>query len=79
MYQSQKAAEHSHEEHGEIVAALAAGDEALAVRLMDEHLLHVEANLTFERKASQQRHFPGLVMTLPARDSYDSTPPTPAT
>ena len=50
MYQSQKAAEHSHEEHGEIVKALAAGDEALAVRLMDEHLLHVEANLSFERQ-----------------------------
>jgi DNA-binding GntR family transcriptional regulator len=50
MYQSQKAAQHSHEEHGEIVKALAAGDEALAVRLMDEHLLHVEANLSFERK-----------------------------
>jgi DNA-binding GntR family transcriptional regulator len=50
MYQSQKAAQHSHEEHGEIVKALAAGDEALAVRLMDEHLLNVEANLSFERK-----------------------------
>lgn len=50
MYQSQKAAEHSHEEHGEIVKALAAGDEALAVRLMDEHLLHVEASLSFERQ-----------------------------
>jgi DNA-binding GntR family transcriptional regulator len=50
MYQSQKAAQHSHEEHGEIVKALAAGDEALAVQLMNEHLLHVEANLSFERK-----------------------------
>ena len=50
MYQSQKAAQHSHEEHGEIVKALASGDEDLAVRLMDEHLLHVEANLSFERK-----------------------------
>ena len=50
MYQSQKAAEHSHEEHGEIVKALAAGDSDLAVRLMDEHLLNVEANLSFDRK-----------------------------
>lgn len=50
MYQSQKAAQHSHEEHGEIVKALATGDEALAVRLMDEHLLHVEASLSFERQ-----------------------------
>lgn len=50
VYQSQKAAEHSHEEHGEIVKALAAGDEDLAVLLMDEHLLHVEASLSFERQ-----------------------------
>ena len=50
MYQSTHAAEHSSEEHVEIVKALAAKDEDLAVRLMNEHLLHVEENLTFERK-----------------------------
>lgn len=50
MYQSASAAEHSHEEHGEIVKALAARDEALAVRLMQEHLQNVEASLTFERE-----------------------------
>ncbi|MEZ5645056.1 MAG: GntR family transcriptional regulator [Burkholderiaceae bacterium] len=50
MYQSTNAAEHSNEEHAEIVKALAARDEELAVRLMDEHLQHVEAGLTFERK-----------------------------
>ncbi|MDP3604782.1 MAG: GntR family transcriptional regulator [Polaromonas sp.] len=50
MYQSASAAEHSSEEHAEIVKALAAKDEELAVRLMDEHLLHVEQNLTFDRK-----------------------------
>ncbi len=50
MYQSTHAAEHSNEEHAEIVKALAAKDEALAVRLMNEHLLHVEENLTFDRK-----------------------------
>lgn len=50
MYQSTNAAEHSNEEHAGIVKALAAKDEALAVRLMSEHLLHVEENLTFERK-----------------------------
>jgi DNA-binding GntR family transcriptional regulator len=50
MYQSASAAEHSSEEHAEIVKALAARDEELAVRLMDEHLLHVEQNLTFDRK-----------------------------
>jgi DNA-binding GntR family transcriptional regulator len=50
MYQSTAAAEHSNEEHAEIVKALAARDEELAVRLMNEHLLHVEEGLTFDRK-----------------------------
>ena len=50
MYQSASAAEHSHDEHGEIVRAIAARDEQRAVRLMDEHLQHVEENLTFDRK-----------------------------
>lgn len=50
MYQSAHAAEHSNEEHVDIVKALAAKDEALAVRLMNEHLTHVEQNLTFDRK-----------------------------
>jgi DNA-binding GntR family transcriptional regulator len=50
MYQSAHAAEHSNEEHVEIVRALAAKDETLAVRLMDEHLAHVEQTLTFDRK-----------------------------
>ena len=50
MYQSTNAAEHSNEEHADIVKALAAKDEVLAVRLMNEHLEHVEAGLTFDRK-----------------------------
>ena len=50
MYQSRHAAEHSTAEHEDIVDALAAKDEALAVQLMDEHLIHVEASLTFDRK-----------------------------
>jgi len=50
MYQSSHAAEHSSDEHAAIVRALAARDEALAVRLMHEHLLHVEQHLTFERE-----------------------------
>ena len=50
MYQSTSAAEHSNEEHLEIVKALAARDESRALRLMNEHLLHVEENLTFDRK-----------------------------
>lgn len=50
MYQSAHAAEHSNAEHANIVKALAARDEVRAVRLMDEHLQHVEANLTFDRQ-----------------------------
>ncbi len=50
MYQTASAAEHSSEEHADIVEALTARDETLAVRLMNEHLLHVEQNLTFDRK-----------------------------
>jgi DNA-binding GntR family transcriptional regulator len=50
MYQSRNAAEHSSDEHEAIVAALAAKDEVLAVRLMNDHLVHVEASLTFDRK-----------------------------
>ncbi|MES2362803.1 MAG: GntR family transcriptional regulator [Pseudomonadota bacterium] len=50
MYQTSSAAEHSNDEHAGIVRALAAKDEALAVRLMNDHLLHVEQNLTFDRK-----------------------------
>jgi DNA-binding GntR family transcriptional regulator len=48
MYQSASAAEHSNDEHAQIVAALAAKDVALAVQLMDEHLQHVQDNLNFE-------------------------------
>jgi DNA-binding GntR family transcriptional regulator len=50
MYQSTTAAEYSNDEHVAIVKAFAARDEERAVRLMTEHLEHVEANLTFDRK-----------------------------
>ncbi|MBC7437169.1 MAG: GntR family transcriptional regulator [Bdellovibrionales bacterium] len=50
MYQTASAAEHSHQEHAEIVRAIAAKDEARAVRLMDAHLRHVEESLTLDRK-----------------------------
>jgi DNA-binding GntR family transcriptional regulator len=50
MYQSARAAEHSSDEHAEIIKALSARDEERAVQLMHEHLLHVEENLTFDRK-----------------------------
>ena len=37
-------------EHLEILQAIETGDYSGAERLMDEHLLNVEANLSFERK-----------------------------
>jgi DNA-binding GntR family transcriptional regulator len=49
MYQSAGAARHSQQEHVELVRAFAAHDEDRAARLMDEHLLHVEASLAFDR------------------------------
>jgi len=50
MYQTTNAAEHSAEEHTEILKAIAAKDEETAVRLMDAHLRHVEENLSLDRK-----------------------------
>lgn len=50
MYQSASAAEHAHDEHAAIVKALAAKDEALAVQLMNAHLLQVEQSLTLDAK-----------------------------
>ena len=49
MYQSAHAAEHSHAEHEHIVEALAARDEARAVKLMLLHLQNVEEGLMFDR------------------------------
>ncbi len=49
MYQSGVAAAHSHEEHTEIVKALAAKDEERAARLMTDHLTNVEQTLMFDR------------------------------
>lgn len=51
MYQSSAAAEHSNEDHADIVKALAEKNETKAVRLMDEHLRDVEAQLTLDRTA----------------------------
>ena len=51
MYQRDAAAAHSQEEHVELVKAIAAKDEKLAVRLMEEHLLHVEESLAFHKPA----------------------------
>ena len=49
MYQRAGAAAHSQEEHVELVKAIAARDEERAVRLMEEHLRHVEENLALDR------------------------------
>jgi DNA-binding GntR family transcriptional regulator len=49
MYQRASFAAHSQEEHVELVKALAAREEKRAVRLMEEHLLHVEQSLAFDR------------------------------
>lgn len=49
MYQRDSFAAHSQEEHVELVKALAAKDEKRAVKLMDDHLLHVEESLAFDR------------------------------
>ena len=38
------------DEHVDLIEAIEAGDEALAVRLMDEHLSHVESSLMLDRK-----------------------------
>ena len=50
MYQSRNEAEHSTDEHAAIVEALATRNAEQAVRLMQEHLLHVEQCLTFDRQ-----------------------------
>ncbi len=50
MYQSSNAAAHSNDEHVAIVDALEARDAEKAVRLMRQHLMHVEESLTFDRK-----------------------------
>ena len=49
MYQRDGAAAHSLEEHVELVKAIAAKDEKRAVKLMEDHLAHVEESLAFDR------------------------------
>ncbi len=48
MYQSSHSAEHSAEEHVAIVDALERHDARAALRLMEEHLHHVEQNLQLD-------------------------------
>jgi len=49
MYQRDSFTPHSQEEHVELVKALAAKDEKRAVKLMQDHLQHVEESLAFDR------------------------------
>ena len=48
MYQSAHSAEHSYEEHVAIVDALEKRDARAAVKLMEDHLHHVERNLKLD-------------------------------
>ncbi len=50
MYQTDSPTDYASDGHDDLIKAIAAKDEALAVRLMDQHLQNVEANLTFDRK-----------------------------
>ncbi len=45
MYQSSHSAEHSQQEHVDLVDAIERRDSRAAVRLMEQHLFHVENNL----------------------------------
>ncbi|WP_395139820.1 GntR family transcriptional regulator [Schlegelella aquatica] len=51
MYQSSHSAEHSQQEHVEIVDALERRDARAAVRLMERHLASVERNLRLDPRA----------------------------
>jgi len=51
MYQSAHSAEHSQEEHVQIVDALQRRDARAAVRLMEQHLASVERNLRLDPRA----------------------------
>jgi DNA-binding GntR family transcriptional regulator len=52
MYQTSKAAAHSHEEHEAIVQAIKARDAERAVELLDAHLQNVERGLNFSQPNS---------------------------
>jgi DNA-binding GntR family transcriptional regulator len=53
MYQTSKAAAHSHEEHEAIVRAIKARDAEAAVELLDAHLQNVERGLNFSQPNSE--------------------------
>ena len=62
MYQSRSAAHDSAAEHAELVACFASGNVTQAVKLMREHLDHVEAGLNLDRAAAAPQQ-----KTRPAR------------
>lgn len=62
MYQSSRSAEHSQEEHEQIVAALERRDARAAARLMEQHLASVERNLRLDPRN------PDLAAVLRPRD-----------
>ncbi|RFC64046.1 GntR family transcriptional regulator [Fulvimarina endophytica] len=53
LYGDASASSCARDDHGPIVDALEAGEEARLVALVDEHLAHLEAGLDFERGASR--------------------------
>ena len=52
MYQSSHSAEHSQDEHVALVDAIERRDARAAVRLMEQHLIHVENNLRLHARVS---------------------------
>ena len=55
MYQSSHSAEHSQDEHVALVDAIERRDSRAAVRLMEQHLLHVENNLRLNPRGPDLR------------------------
>ena len=73
MYQSSHSAEHSRQEHVQIVDALERRDARAAVRLMTQHLGSVERNLRFDP------HTPDLAVVLrPSLARVESLPAAPS-
>ncbi|HEU0203082.1 MAG TPA: GntR family transcriptional regulator [Burkholderiaceae bacterium] len=74
LYQSQQEASHSADEHEDILRAIEAGNADKAVRLMEQHLLNVEAGLK-HRKISDP--VARLQQTLALPESAETRPEPP--
>jgi DNA-binding GntR family transcriptional regulator len=72
LYQTIPDARASADEHAEILRAIEAKDETRAIRLMDEHLRHVEASLQIRRDLDPVQR---LRETLAWRPAYDAAVP----